>query len=210
MKKHILFLLFLPLFGTSLLAQNSEDTLIRAVFDKYRSDLLNDRGTEAVKEVDSKTIQYYSDILELTISADSSKVETLSIMDKMSVLIMRLKISKEELLTFSGKDLFIYSVDHGMVGKSGIAKNSIGQIIVNDNFASAPLGVKGAPTEVRFEFYKESGSWKINLTSIFPLAELVFEKLIKDSGKSENELLIPIIEAATNKRVSREVWQPLK
>lgn len=210
MKKHILFLLFLPLFGTSLLAQNSEDTLIRAVFDKYRSDLLNDRGTEAVKEVDSKTIRYYSDILELTISADSSKVETLSIMDKMSVLIMRLKISKEELLTFSGKDLFIYSVDHGMVGKSGIAKNSIGQITVNDNFASAPLGMKGAPTEVRFEFYKENGSWKINLTSIFPLAELVFEKLIKDSGKSENEFLIPIIEAATNKRVSREVWQPLK
>jgi hypothetical protein len=210
MKKYFLFLLFLPVFGASILAQNNEDTLIRAVFEKYRSDLLNDRGTEAANEVDSRTINYYSNLLELTVNADSSKIETLSIMDKMSVLMMRLKIPKEELLSLSGKDLFIYSVDHGMVGKSGIAKNSIGQITVSDNFASAPLGMKGAPSEVRFEFHKENGSWKIDLTSIFPLADMVFNKLINDSGKSENEFLIPLVEAATGKRMTPGIWMPLK
>lgn len=210
MKKYFLFFLFLPVFGASLLAQNNEDTLIRAVFEKYRSDLLNDRGAEAVNEVDSRTINYYSNLLELTVNADSSKIETLSIMDKMSVLMMRLKIPKEELLSFSGRDLFVYSVDHGMVGKSGIAKNSIGQITVSDNFASAPLGMKGAPSEVRFEFHKENGSWKIDLTSIFPLADMVFNKLINDSGKSENEFLIPLVEAATGKRMTPEIWMPLK
>lgn len=207
--KQYFFILFL-FSATFTIAQNGEDTLVRAVFEKYRSDLLNDRGSEAVKDVDSRTIRYYSDLLELTKTADSSKIETLSILDKMSVLIMRLKISREELLSFTGKELFIYSVNHGMVGKGGVSRNSIGQITVDGNFASAQLVSKGAPSEIYFEFRKEEGIWKLDLTSIFPLTTMVFDKLIQDSGKSENEFLSPLVEAASGQKVTSKTWQPLK
>lgn len=208
--KQSLFFILLLFSGMLAHAQNGEDTLVRAVFEKYRSDLLNDRGSEAVKSVDSRTIQYYSDLLELTKTADSSKIETLSIMDKMSVLIMRLKIPKEEILSFKGEDLFIYSVNHGMVGKGGVSRNNIGKITVDGNFASAQLMAKGISSEIHFEFYKENGSWKLDLTSIFPLTTLIFDKLILDSGKSENEFLLPLVEAASGKKVTPETWLPLK
>ncbi len=209
MKKYILFLLLLPFFATFSFSQTSEDTLVRAAFERYRSNLLNDRGIEAVKDVDSKTIQYYTDLLELTKTADSTKIETLSIIDKMSVLLMRLKIPKQELLSFTGRDLFIYSVDHGMVGKGGVSRSTIGKITIDGDFAVAQLEGKAAPSQIHFEFHKENEEWKLDLTSIFPMAIIVFDKLIADSGKSENEFLLLILEAAAGKKVTPETWRPL-
>ena len=61
-----------------------------------------------------------------------------------------------------------------------------------------------------FEFHKENGTWKLDITSLFPLEIMVFDKLIEDSGKSENEFLLPLVEAATSKKITPEIWLPLK
>ena len=209
MKKHILFFIFISL-GTFAFTQKGEEKLVRECFEKYRTDLLNDDGVAAAEDVDSRTIKYYSELIELTKTADSTKIETLSVMDKMMVLMLRLKVSKEDILSLSGKDLFIYAVNKGMVGKGSVANNTIGEIKINKDFASAQFIAKGAPTEMYFEFHKENGTWKLDITSLFPLAIMVFDKLIEYSGKSENEFLLPLVEAATSKKITPEIWLPLK
>lgn len=209
MKKYILFSILFISIGTFTFAQKGEEKLVRECFEKYRTDLLNDDGVAAAEDVSSKTLQYYTDLLELTKTADSSKIETLSVMDKMMVLILRLKISKEEILSLDGKGLFIYAVNKGMVGKGSVANNTIGEIKINKDFATGQFIAKGKPSEIYFEFYKE-GSWKLDITSLFPMAIMVFDKMITDSGKSKNEFLLPLIEASTSKKVASETWLPLK
>lgn len=210
MKKHILFAFLFTILGTFAFAQKSEEKLVRECFEKYRTDLLNDDGVAAAEDVSIKTLQYYTDLLELTKTADSSNIETLSVMDKMMVLILRLKVSKEEILSLDGKGLFVYAVNKGMVGKGSVANNTVGEIKINKDFAAAQFIAKGAKTEMYFEFYKEAGSWKLDVTSLFPMAIMVFDKMIADSGKSENEFLLPLIEASTGKKVTTETWLPLK
>lgn len=210
MRTHKLLAFLFIILGTFVFGQKNEEKLVRERFESYRTNLLNDNGNGAVEDVDSKTINYYSELLKLTKSADSSKIESLSIVDKMMVLILRLKVSKAEIVSFDGRSLFIYAVDNGMVGKGSVAKNTIGDINVNKNFAAAELLVNRKPSELYFEFYKEEGTWKLDITSLFPMANMLFEKLIADSEKSENDFLLPLIEAASGKKMSPEVWLPLE
>ncbi len=210
MKKHILFIFLLQVFGNSLFGQKQEEQAVKSAFEKYRADILNDLGEEAFKDVDSRTVKYYGDLLEWIKNSDSLEVEALSVLDKMSVLMIRNKMPKEDLLAMDGKQLFIYAVNEGMVGKGSVSNNSIGKVAVNGNFASGQFISKGRETEVYFHFYKEDGTWKIDLTSLFSVSILAFDKLIADSGKSENEFLIPLIEASIAKKMNPESWKPLQ
>lgn len=161
MKKHILFIFLLQVFGNSLFGQKQEEQAVKSAFEKYRADILNDLGEEAFKDVDSRTVKYYGDLLEWIKNSDSLEVEALSVLDKMSVLMIRNKMPKEDLLAMDGKQLFIYAVNEGMVGKGSVSI-------------------------------------------------LAFDKLIADSGKSENEFLIPLIEASISKKMNPESWKPLQ
>ena len=210
MKKHILFIFLFQVFGNSLFGQKQEEQAVRSVFEKYRSDILNDLGEEAYKDIDSRTVKYYEDLLVWIKKADSLEIETFSILDKMTVLIMRNKMLKEDLLAMDGKKLFVYAVNNGMVGKGSVSNNSIGKVTVNGNFASGQFISKGKETEVYFHFYKEEGTWKVDLTSLFPISILALDKVIADSGKSENEFLLPLIEASIGKKLDSTSWKPLQ
>lgn len=210
MKKHILFIFLFQVFGNSLFGQKQEEQAVKSAFEKYRSDILNDLGEEAYKDIDSRTVKYYDDLLVWIKKADSLKIETFSILDKMTVLIMRNKMLKEDLLAMDGKKLFVYAVNNGMVGKGSVSNNSIGKVTVNGNFASGQFISKGKETEVYFHFYKEEGTWKVDLTSLFPISILALDKVIADSGKSENEFLLPLIEASIGKKLDSTSWKPLQ
>lgn len=80
------FGLFLMVFFVQVTnGQHREEKLVQKSFDNYKTAILNDKGNEAVKYVDSRTIAYYEQMLELVKTADSSKIETLSILDKLIV-----------------------------------------------------------------------------------------------------------------------------
>ncbi len=191
-------------------AQNLEVESIKKSFDSYKNAILNDKGKEAVKYVDSKTIKYYSEILELIKSADSTKIESLSITDKLMVLIIRHRTTKKEILSFDGKMLLIYSIDKGMVGKQGAANNTIGEVTIEDNFAKGQLVVRGEVTPVYYHFNKESEQWGIDLTALFELSDMVFKSFIKDSQLSDNDFIFSILERMTGKRPGQEIWNKVE
>jgi len=190
------------------IAQQTEEKKVKKTFEDYKSAILNDKGDEAVKQVDTKTITYYGDILEKVKTADSLKVDRLSLMDKLIVLVIRHRISKEEIMTTNGKQLLVTAIKMGMVGKSSVINNEVGLVKVNGNFASGELLVRGQKTPLAFEFHKENGIWKLDLTAIFPAGEAAFHQMVKQSGEPENEYLLSLIELTTGKEPKAEVWVP--
>lgn len=186
----------------------SEDS-VRAVYDNYKSAILNDRGEEAVEFVDSRTIAYYDKIIELVKTADSSKLETLSLLDKFMVLIVRYRTSKEDILAFDGNELLIYAINSGMVGKSSVANNTVGEVTIVDEFATGEFVSNGQKSPFDFHFYYEGGRWKLDLTSIFAVSDTAFKQVIEQSGMSENEFLFTTMESLGDTRVSSEIWHPV-
>lgn len=210
--KHLFRVTFLLLFllPTLTTAQQTEELKVKKTFDAYKSAILNDKGEEAVEQVDTKTITYYGNILEKVKTADSLQIDKLSLMDKLIVLVIRHRIPKEEIMTTNGKQLLVTAIKMGMVGKSSVINNEVGVVKVNGNFASGELLVRGQKTPLAFEFHKESGAWKLDLTALFPAGEAAFHQMVKQSGEPENEYLLSLIELTTSKEPEAEVWVPTK
>ena len=192
---------------SSCTGQKNEEKLVRNAFENYKSAILNDEGEEAVKFVDSRTIKYYSDILELVKNADSTQVTSLPLLDKLMVFTLRHKATKEEILSFDGKGLLVYAINSGMVGKNSVAKNSIGETIIDNNFAKGQFIANGQKAPFYFHFYKEGGNWKIDLTSIFSVSTAAFKKMVTDSGQEENDYLFLLLEMTTGKKPGSEIWE---
>ncbi|AFU70546.1 hypothetical protein P700755_003981 [Psychroflexus torquis ATCC 700755] len=194
---------------TCCLGQEKEEKLVRESFNSYKTSILNDKGEKAVDFVDSKTISYYNEILETTKKADSLTVNSLGILDKLMVISIRYRTSKRDILSFNGKELLIYAIKEGMVGKNSVMNTEIGDVEIDGNFAKGQLISKGQKTPFYFHFYKESNIWKIDLTSIFPEGAMAFKKMIEDNGEEENQYLIQLLEMITGKKPVNEIWKPI-
>lgn len=208
MKKLLFLILLLPVFGAMLNAQKSQEKLVRKSFQAYKNGILNDRGEEAVKYVDSRTIKYYNDIAELVKSADSSQVAALSLMDRLMVFSVRHRAPKEMIPDFDGRKLLIFAIQNGMVGKNSVAGNDVGKVTIEDTFAKAQYVRMKETTPLFFHFYKEEQVWKLDLTALFPASAFAFQKMVKDSGQEENEYLFFLMEMLTGRKPGPEIWRP--
>lgn len=208
MFKNLSVLLLLVAFFQPVFAQKKDAEAVKKAFENYKSAILNDKGAEAVKFVDSRTIKYYQDVSDWVRSADSSKVENLSLLDKFMVFTVRHRSTREEQLAFNGKSLLVFAINNGMVGKNSVANNTIGEVIIEDNFARAQLVSRGKAAPLYFHFYKEDKQWKLDLTALFALSSTGFKKMIEESEESENDFLFNMLEMITGKRPGAEIWKP--
>ncbi len=208
--KKIIVTFIVVVLALSCFAQKKEEKLVRQTFQKYKLAILNDKGEDAVEYIDSRTVTYYSEILKKTINADSATVNSLGLIDKVMVFTLRHTASKEELLALDGKGLLVFAIKRGMVGKNSVINNTIGGVEIAEGFAKGKLVVKGKETPFHYEFYKEGGVWKIDLTSIFSVGEDAFDKIIKGSELGENEFLFMLLEMKSGKKPGEEIWKVIK
>jgi hypothetical protein len=187
-----------------------EKKLVREAFAGYKSAILNDKGEEAVKHLDSRTLKYYGDLAELTRTADSAKVNSLGLIDKLMVLTIRHRATREEILAFDGNSLLVYAIKNGMVGKNSVLNNTIGDVTVDQAFAKGVVVISGKPSPISMHFYKEEGNWKADITSLFPSSEIAFRQVIAESGQDENAFFFSVLEAISGSPVRPSVWHAVK
>ena len=204
-----ILILFLLIVSSYTFAQKKEEKRVRTTFENYKSAILNENGAEAVNYLDSRTIAYYTEIVSLVKTADSIAVEGLSFQDKFIVLTIRHRATREEILEFDGKSLIVFAVNKGMIGKNSVMNCSIGEVNVNRGFANGEFLSNGQKTPFLYEFNKEDNQWKIDLTAIFSLADLVFKQVIAKSGMTENEFLFSMLESLSGTKPGPEVWLPV-
>lgn len=204
----ILFIFLVTIMSTE--AQTNDIADIKKIFEQYKSAILNDKAEVALNSIDNRSIDYYKGILSEVKKADSNKISTMSLMDKITVLGIRARATKQEIINMKGSDAFLFAIRNGMVGKSSVVNNSVGEITVDNNFAKGELLVKGNKTPIYFHFYKESEGWKLNLTELFSLGNSSLKQMFQESGKSENEYLLEILSLLSGKTLGYEIWQPVE
>lgn len=210
MLKNFTILLVLTMAFNVGLAQKKQEKRVRKSFESYKDAILNDKGAKAVACVDSRTIKYYSEILETSKSADSASVNALGLLDKLMVLTIRHRATKEQILGFDGSGLFVFAVESGMVGKNSVAHNSVGDVEISGTFAKGRLLSYGDESPFYFHFYLEEEVWKLDLTSAFQLAAPGFRKMQEQSGKEENEYVLYLLELVSDRKPASAVWHPVE
>jgi hypothetical protein len=193
-------------FGQS----KSDQDEIKSCFASYKASLLESNGKETIKQVDQTTFKYYERILKTCISGDSVSVEALPLLDKITVLALRHRINKEEILKMDASSLLEYSINSGMVGKNSVMNIELGDVEVSGKFAKGQVITNGKAAPLFFHFNQEGNQWKIDITSIFKPSQMALQKMIKGMGQSENQFVINMLQMATGKSVKNSIWQPLK
>lgn len=206
--KRIITLSLLIFLSINSYSQSDKELVLKS-FENYKNAILTDKGKFASDFVDSRTINYYSTILDKVKTSDSLEVNSMGIIDKLTVLSMRHRTPKNDLLKFDGKDLFIYAIDNGMVGKNSVVNAELGDVITNGDFSKAEFVVNGQKTPFFFHFYREDKVWKMDLTHLFSLGTMSIKKMIEDSGENENDFIINILEVLTGKKPTENIWKPI-
>lgn len=207
--KKIVFVLLLIFGFIQTKAQKADIKAVEQCFKNYKKAILNEEGEEAVKHLSKVTLDYYEQMLDYTLHADSNKLEELGVMDKFMVLALRHRTSVEDLRSFDGKRTIVYAIEKGMIGKSSVSRIEMGKIKIKDTKAEGNAVIGGKETPINFVFYKEDNAWKLDLTSIFPISEKGFEQLIENQDKSENDFLLGLLETITAIEPSASIWKPV-
>ncbi len=207
--KKLIFISLLILFY-SCDNQTKEKAKITKVFSGYIKAILGDNGKTAYTLIDKHTKDYYKDMLRLSLIANKEKVKSLSLVNKLMVFALRHRLDKKKLISMTAKDLIIYAVENGWVGKNSVMNLEIGKITISNSFAKAKVIVSQKETPMYYHFYKESGRWKIDLTEMMKWGELGLKKVMEKSGKDEDQFIFSILEAISGKKVDSKIWKPIK
>lgn len=187
-----------------------DEEAILETFAAYKNQILNDMGSLAVNLVSESTIAYYQKISDLTRTADSTTVSNLPLLDKMTVLLIRHRTPADKITGFNGKSLFVYSINEGMISKGTVATVSVGHIVVNEDFATTKLEKDGEFAPFGFDFYREGGRWKIDLTSVFSASAPAFRAMVESSGQSENAFLMDLMQKMNGMAAKPSIWYPVE
>lgn len=187
-----------------------EEEKVKECYGNYKEAIMNDDGAKVVPLVSNGTVKYYDDLLNMVHTYDSTKVAELGLMDKMSVLAIRHKAEAETIKGMkNGKDLLIYAIDNGMVGKESIPQLEIGKITVDGNDAQGEISVQGQTAPFPFRFKKEDGNWKFDVVSLTKAAAPQMQQAVAQSGMAENDFVMFILEYTNGKKPDNTIWQPV-
>ncbi len=210
MKIRIVITIFLTIGIFTAKAQNSDSAQIASIFNQYKYAIQNNDGAKAFDLIDSNTINWYSDILELIKSADSSVVSNLTLNDKLTVLVSRQAISHDSLINFSARELFEYSINNSNGTSKSVSAVQLGIIQIENDVAEAKIQATPQGDSIKMIFRFQDDSWKFDLTSIFDASIELQKTMIADIGISENEYALYVLEQFSGVKPPNEVWFPIE
>lgn len=214
MKKLLLVLLsFLSFTGFAQTSKDKDIEAVRKTFQNFRTAVLNKDGALAVKQLDSTTLKYYGHILELTWYADHEIIDTLNAFDRMAVLNLRHRVSRDRLLQLKdAKELIKLNIDSGYISENSVKNFELGNIDLKskEDFAIGQAKVDGKDIDLTFKFIRENNIWKLQLTEMLKMARKGIEQDIKKRQKSENEYIWTYLILETGRNVAPDIIEPLK
>lgn len=164
-------------------------------------------GAAATQRVTRASRDYYARMRDLALTAPEAQVRAASLMDRLSILMLRHRVPAGELRALQGDAVFAYTVDHAWVGASATSSPP-------ERFDADVFG-EGDRALIRMEgmnahFLREDGMWRLNLLPVLEAASAGFAPA-PDSGMTEDELVLMVVEMSSGgRRVSPRIWQPVQ
>ena len=187
-----------------------EEQKIIDCFEKYKTALVEKNGEKLARCVDQNTRDYYSKILDWVLTAKREEVENLPFMDRLQVLTMRFMVPAEQLRSMDGEKLLIYTIDNEMGGGKLAHRITPGTVTIDGN--SGKMGVISYQRDsgMSFDFNKENGEWRMDLTSAFSAAKFALGLALRLSKMTENEFIFTSLKEMPNERQpDDDLWNPI-
>lgn len=180
------------------------------VFNTYKNAVLKSDTKTAILQLDKSSFKYYEDILNTSLRADEAQIKTLDVLDRLMVLSVKHRVPKEELVKMTGRDLLIYALDKDIINNNRVENMGIGDIDVNGPIAYGQFLQNDQNIALYVGFSYDQSQWRLDVTSLAEPTGFAIKKLAKLQNKSENDVIIIMVESATpGQKVSKDIWKPI-
>jgi hypothetical protein len=146
---------------------------------------------------------------DAALNARRQEVRNMTTVDKITVLGFRHQIGIEQLQGLSERELFVYLVDQGQIGKEGVTDSGIGQISISGNTAEGEFLLRGQVSPFKYRFVKEEGVWRIDLTALLSVVDQGLRAAISQMEVTEDEFIVRMLKLMSGKPVTGDIWEPL-
>jgi len=174
--------------------------------DKSNGELASNYVTEDI-------FDFYKKCGTLALNSSSEELENKSLLEVITTLSLRLLGKKDELEKMSGKDIFIWAIEKGMIKKESINKiklDTLNELKDKKAYMNVLNMGKKVPN-LFFQFELISNKWKFNYYPIMQLAEGALDNIRKNAGKTKIELGIYLLEKTYGKEIPPSILVgPLK
>jgi hypothetical protein len=205
-------LIFSILFFTNSLAQSGDTLQIYSSFNSFLEYTKSRNGTEAIKYIDSSSIEYYYRIKGKSLFAEKTQINQLSFTDKLLALTIRGNYNADEIEKLPPDKFFIKLVEDGIIGR-GKLKSFNYPVSITGNKANLYLDSTAVGTnDFLLQFTKEDGLWKLNIPSMLIAGNSFIEERIKLNNTSDKEVnaMLKAVLMLTLKEDSVDyLWEPL-
>lgn len=203
--KKFLFVLISCFLVFSLFADEVHES-----FELYREAILAGDGEMAVQYLNQASIDYYDDLLKAALYLKESEFERRTILDKMMILRLRMNFTAKELKNMNGKELIVYSIQKGWIGKSSVVNIELSEETkIKGDWATIEVLQNGQGSDLNFIFQKENDIWKLDINEIFKITNMTLAYFVQQSDYTEKEFIEMVLESADNKKVQKSHYKPM-
>ena len=180
---------------------------VKEAFQQYKAAVLSQDGPAAAKQLSSNSIVYYDELLSKVLHGTEAEVKALSSGDMMQVVALRYFFPKEDLKSYDGRQLYEAMIANKFTEERQLARTDLGKIAVKGNKAKGQMVVNGQPSPIFFDFKKEQGAWKLDLTTTV----IMTTKFVEQQAQAAQLTVPEYLEQTMNlsEEEKKSIWQPL-
>jgi hypothetical protein len=185
---------------------------IRQTYAQFAKALASFDVDMAANLVSERTFDMYSRWSALALDSSSVDFEKMSQIEVLGVFQLRYLLSRQELESMTGNDIFRWGVREGLVDNDAVKRIELDKIQIDGDEALATLISNQQPVPgIAYRFVNESSRWRLDLFHLMAAAEPVFDQVRRDAGKSKTELAVFLLEQTYNETIPIEILTgPLK
>lgn len=204
--RFIAVLLFLAL---PLPAAAAPADAVKESFLSYQAALLNSNGERAASAVTEGSRDLYREYADQALTLDRESLNSLHIADRLTVMLLRHSVDKQQLQEMSGGEVIAHAIDEGWISKEGTGAIRLDHYEVNGDFATGTvLRPDGSATPFKLQFRKESGAWRLDLREMLKLTRIGIEMTVQQTGMPEDDFILYLLEYSTGRKPGPEIWNP--
>ncbi len=197
-------------------SQEDECKAIRQLYATYNAANVANDGEAAVACLASSNIEKYQEFCDLAVSGTEVAIRALPFYERMTILILRLRIDAESFKTMDGKGILRRMIDENWNKNAGSKGVELDQITFRGFTATATIKLDGESSEPEadqtvYVFVKEEGQWRLDFLSTAHSASFAFEYAVqkaREKGLTEDEFMFLVLKSATGLPVDEGIWKP--
>jgi len=203
-------LLFLTVLLISSCGGKSDTELIKGTFDYYQKAVMDNNGKAAADCLDSKTLEWYSKILQMAKESNKLTLGKTNFLSKKSVLAIRQEFNKKQINELTPKTAFAFAVEKSLYDQDFLKGAAFNNLKIENDKAIVAMAKDGKGIEDNFlTFKKENGTWKINFAALINSQDDDATGILVENIPSENARALKAIKELSDKSVKSYIWKPV-